>query len=188
MQENNLQLGEIELKEESKNMRNNYVIFPETKEKLVRSGLAKRIEEASKTRKFEVLGCVSKRDIVGYCEDLKEIGFYSALPQEERKSFGKSLNELWKDIDKRRWKIKRYGGESEVEVEYDEMLFFLGWRASKFLDKTEVPQYKKFGFESLPDFFASIGAYVDEFGKKDWSRGYVWERKGEDGRGRRAQE
>lgn len=157
-------------------MRTRFVIYPETQSRLTSSGLADRIEKASKDSKEfpNLYGAVHKVELPGLVADMRGRDFYKKAPKVIYAAYTGKLKKLFEDIESRSWIVKK---SSEVREQAEEADFLLlsGYIASCILNKNEFWNFKKFGFESFFDFVGAIGAYAFKAVHKNWDKGYVWE-------------
>jgi hypothetical protein len=164
--------------------RYNWIVYPETKQKLKDIGIAARIERANDEYKFTHMGHLFDREVVGYVSSLSKEGLLNAIPEEERKHFKKTIQEKFANRDKEFWLIKRNDQTQKEKMELEDFILLSGYRASELLRKNELFNYKKFGFSSIFEFTGTVGAAIESTFDdiNDLRKGHTWETLRADGR------
>ena len=167
-------------------MPRNYIIYARAREKLESACLAAKVQKAHKEDKIGIQSFVSADEVVSYVKEMQQDGYFKALKEiypEEHKSFTQGLQNAFKEIKSRKWKVERHEGPAEREVEADDFLVLSGWWASCILTPKQLWQYKKHGFSSPSDFVGSLGAFVNETTHlNSFERNYEWKTTLPDGR------
>jgi len=157
-------------------MLTNFIVYPEATEKLEKSGLKERVEEAAKKYKTIFYGHVYDDEVVRIRKDMEEEGYFSEMPSYIKGPFMKVLNDLFNKSPDVYWTIQRPDKKINVEPGNGEILIFLGYYASLVLKPNEFWQYEKFGFDSFSEFHGTITQHMNSIkiymGDHD---GYIWE-------------
>ena len=159
-----------------------FLLYPETRKILVESGLEERIRK--KREAYEIPnGYIADFELPGLAKSLKEDGFYENLPEENgfNSLYKKTLNAMMKR-DGPAWKINANPGEKFIRPESDEIAMFLGLHASAILDKSEIWDYRKFGFSSPIEQISAIAAMMNERDENDRSNGRIFLSRQKDGK------
>ncbi|MFA5856251.1 MAG: hypothetical protein WC867_02765 [Candidatus Pacearchaeota archaeon] len=155
-------------------MRFDYLLYPEAKEKLQSSGLLKRIEEVKDNEdRLPYIGYTTKEYVAETIKEMREEGYFETFPKESRKAFMAGLNDAFQD-ENSSYKIERGSKIISETSEPEDFYIMTGWLASVVLNKDELWDYKKYGFDNISDFVSSLGVAVWNRTKTDFRSGYEW--------------
>jgi len=156
-------------------MRGDYIVYPETLEKLEKTGLAVKIDKLLKSKNHPYYaGHVYNDEIRGEINDMKKRGYFETFPKEEKALWQKKAQELFGNPENYFWEVNRKSGVVKEEAELEDLLLSIGIVASNILKPHEIWDYKKFGFSSITDFTGSVGALFMTKQKGGWREGYKW--------------
>ena len=161
----------------------NWILYPEAKQKLEKSGLMRRIDNAVKSNRIGYTGYISDQYVAGNIKDMNKDRLFESIPEEERKKFKKALQDAWANKSKFYWSVKRNGEDSKEDVESGDFLLLSGFRSSEILRKAELFDHKKFGFSSISELTGTTGAAIEiAIRKSVHDNGLKWETARPDGR------
>ncbi len=154
-----------------------YNLYPAAEQKLVETGLAKRIKKATEQDDFpNVLSVVFQDELPGMIKDMRERGFFRENSDGLAHGYRPKLEAFFKNKDAHKWVVKKDGKEEKEDSDYEDFMLFSGYLASAVLKPEEFWDFQKFGFSSVFDFFGCIGAYAWKLEHSDnWRRGHMWE-------------
>jgi len=167
-------------------MRFRYLVYPEAEKKLLPLNIPERLKAKRYNGDFPYLGSnLYENDLIADIEEMDAKGYFKTLSKEQEKDFSEGINKLLKEIGKTSWKVERNGKIIQDTLETQDIWLMSGCVSSLLLDKNEVFDYKKYGFDSIFDFTGTIGASIwKDFHGGNYSLrgGYIWESKSHDGR------
>ena len=164
-------------------MRFHYLLYPDAKEKLETNGLLKKIQEVKDSEEgLPFIGATFDHDVVDAIKEMQEQGYFKNIPNDLKKQFMSNLNKAFQDKENNPWKVERVGKIIQENPEPEDFYLMTGWLSSFVLDKNEIWDYKKYGFENLNDFVGSIGVAIWSANKIDFREGYCWTTKTKENR------
>ena len=166
-------------------MRFHYTTYPEAQERINSTGLQKRIEKVRDSKNgFPYIGHTMVDEVSSATKEMVREGYFTKIPERERKSFMRGLNEAFKDMNGHLWRVHRGKKVLEETPELEDFYLMTGWLPSFVLNPGEIRDYKKFGFSSISGFVGAVGAVIwsCSHGDKNLRGGYEWETKTPEGR------
>jgi hypothetical protein len=155
-------------------MRFHYLLYSDAQKKLDSSGLLDKIEQVKNSEdRLPFIGHTTKIDVVEAIKEMREDGYFEALSKELRGPFMKRLNTAFQDEDSV-WKIERGSRVITEPNESEDFYLMTGWLASSVLNKEELWDYKKHGFDNVSDFIGSMGVAIWTAMHGELRSGYEW--------------
>lgn len=164
-------------------MRFKYFLYPEAKNKLESSGLLKKIEEANERDDLPFITHTMNSDVISAVNEMKEKGYFDALIKDEKIIFQQKLQRAFADKEYYKWKVYRNEKVVEEIIEPEDFYLMTGFLSTFVLEKNEIWDYKKSGFDTINNFVGCMGAAIWSF-KMDYitSEGYKWNTETPNGR------
>lgn len=168
-------------------MRFSYIIYPEAKEILKKTGIVKRVDEIKQSEDGlpYLGGSIFSGEIQGIVKELINEGYYKNVPKDFYETYKKVLNGILNKPEEHFWTIKTQGGEVKEPCQLEDMMMFTGDLASLVLKPEEFWEYKKFGFETPSELITIVGTYIfnESRGKNDvvYDKGLIWTTNNKDG-------
>lgn len=163
-------------------MRFKYFLYPKAKNKLESSGLLKRIEEANERNNLPFITHTMNSDVVREINNMKKRGYFDTLDEHERIIFQQKLQKAFVNNESHKWKVYRNEKVIEEIIEPEDFYLMTGFLSSFVLEKDEIWDYKKFGFDTINNFVGCMGTAIWSSESVDIRGGYKWTTKTSNGR------
>lgn len=162
-----------------------YNIYPEAMALLKSSGIEKRITDLAESEDgIPYFGAFPMLDeVMERVRELKEKGGYKGMAKDNYSIFRGVMNSMLQSPASHKWKVQRREGVEEQECELIDLELFSGTIASLVMASEELWDYQRFGFNSPFELVAATSARILQKGREKlaFKRGYLWERKTNEG-------
>ncbi len=163
-----------------------YLVYQEAREKLKPLNLEERVNNAKKEEDFPYLGShIYKRDAQEWIKDMFNKEVYNTFPRDEIGIYKKELNEIFQNLDKIFWRVKRNSKIIKEKAELYDLLLMTGCISNLVLKPDEIGDYKKYKFDSLIGFAGAVGAEIWRIfhgNNRNEKKSYDWNSKSKEGR------
>lgn len=157
-----------------------YFLDKDSYEKIEKSHLRERVEQAIRNYEIETIGAVYQGDVQENIKELKKNGYFENIPEAIEKQYKEILSALFSDPKDKQWVIHTLDDKKIIHCDPEDALIASGYFPSKILSPHEFwTVYREIGFENPIVFLEALSLYIREKKENLWTdnRIYNWEHK-----------